>query len=122
VRVTLQVHRGLSSWTADVTFENRDSAPLRLSRWNLFEGGEVQNDVFVITTDGKRAGYLGAHAKRSPRPEDFVPLAPGASLRHSVELDRAYAIPFASGQRHAVYDAYHGDAQIVQLRSNEVVF
>jgi hypothetical protein len=69
---------------------NGTSKPLYVLTWRTPLEGLWGND-FQITRDGTEIPYQGPMRKRGdPRAEDYVTLAPGASVDASVELSLAY--------------------------------
>lgn len=84
--------------------------------------GELEEDLFVISLEGKPVDYIGPHYKRpAPQKEDFVVLAPGASLTRDVDLSRFYDLTQTGDytiQYAADLSAQNAD-HIVSLSSNE---
>lgn len=75
---------------ADVTVTNTGARPAKLLSWML-PAADLEEPLFVVTSAGQRAAFVGAHYKRpAPEAADFVHLAPGASLTARVDLARFY--------------------------------
>ncbi len=55
-------------------------------------GGELENDLFEVTADGKSVPYGGMMKKRA-RPDSFLELKPLDEYRQVVDLSKDYAIP-----------------------------
>jgi peptidyl-Lys metalloendopeptidase len=73
-----------------VTFTNTARNAVKLLSWYTAEG-EIEEDLFVVSLNGKQVEYIGPHYKRpAPQKEDFVVLPPGKSLTRDVSLDRFY--------------------------------
>lgn len=70
----------------------RSRAPLQLDGPSVAEGGELENDLFEVTVDGKKVEYRGELRKRAP-PDGFVKVAAGKAYRQVVELSGAYPVP-----------------------------
>lgn len=73
-----------------VVLTNTSGAVQHLLRWRTPVDG-VSAPLFEVRRDGQPVRYLGRRIKRpAPVPADYVPLAPGAALTHTVELSRLY--------------------------------
>jgi peptidyl-Lys metalloendopeptidase len=69
---------------------NRTTQPLFVLTWRTPLEGLLGND-FEVSRDGTGIPYQGPMVKRgNPRAEDYVTLAPGASVDALVELSLAY--------------------------------
>lgn len=76
-----------------------------------FEG--LQNDIFSVRTSGHEVEYRGVMKKRAePGPEDYVHVAPGASVEAVVDLSEGYA--FAAGD----YEVSYRGTRISGLKSS----
>jgi hypothetical protein len=84
-----------------------------LVRYNACVGGQVENNVFVVTAGDAKVPYTGVYRKRhAPTPEDYDALPKHATRTVDVDLQKAYAVK--PGVTYSVaYRAYHG-------RPNEV--
>ena len=73
-----------------VALTNTSDTALHLLRWRTPLDG-IQAPLFDVRRDGQPVRYLGKRIKRSaPGPDDYVRLAPGATLTHTVELSALY--------------------------------
>ena len=73
-----------------VTLTNTSGLAQHVLRWRTPLDG-VQSSLFDIRRDGQPVRYLGVEIKRpAPRPADFVPIEPGASVTQTVELSALY--------------------------------
>lgn len=80
-----------------LTVENRSDAPVYLPR-SFASATELTGREFrIVDADsGKVVEYAGRMVKRGPlTADDFLPLAPHAVHRHSIDITRSYA--FAPG-------------------------
>jgi peptidyl-Lys metalloendopeptidase len=75
---------------------NSSPVPVRVLRWRLPLEGNVTENIFAVTAGGPgrpSVNYIGPIVKRgTPRPEDFLELAPGQSQQATVNLADYYAI------------------------------
>jgi hypothetical protein len=69
---------------------NPTSKPLYVLDWHTpLEG--LLNDIFEVTRDGTDVPYAGPMLKRGPpQADDYVTVAPGASVEGRVEVSLAY--------------------------------
>ncbi|NMO22484.1 protease [Pyxidicoccus fallax] len=69
---------------------NRTSAPLYVLDWHTpLEG--IRNNIFEVTRDGTEVPYIGEMMKRgAPQADDYVTVAPGATVEGKVDLSRGY--------------------------------
>ncbi|MFP2926311.1 protease [Pyxidicoccus sp. 3LG] len=69
---------------------NPTSQPLYVLDWHTpLEG--LRNDIFQVTRDGAEVSYQGPMVKRAPpQADDYVTLAPGASVEGRVDVARGY--------------------------------
>lgn len=73
-----------------VTFTNNARHAVKLLSLYTADG-ELEEDLFVVSLEGKQVDYIGPHYKRpAPEKEDFVVLAPGKSLTRDVSLASFY--------------------------------
>jgi hypothetical protein len=77
---------------------------LRLDGPSVAEHGQLSNDLFAVTVDGKEIHYSGMMAKRAP-PSQFIELVPLATHTVEVELGESYAIP--RGEHHVTIAYRH---------------
>ena len=106
-----------------VTLTNVSAQPVRLLKWYI-PGDDFNEGLFEITRNGEPVEYIGPHFKRvTPRPEDFVVLAPGESLSGSAPVSGLYDLS-ETGSYTLNYSAHgleqHGLAltKAAQLDSN----
>ena len=69
---------------------NPTSKPLHVLDWHTpLEG--LLNDIFQVTRDGAEQPYQGPMMKRAaPQADDYVTLAPGASVEGRVDVSLGY--------------------------------
>ena len=73
-----------------VTLTNTSRTVQHLLRWRTPQQG-LEAPLFDVQRDGQPVRYLGRRVKRAaPTPADYLQLAPGAALTHTVELSRFY--------------------------------
>lgn len=73
-----------------VTFRNRGAQPARMLAWDT-AAGELEEDLFQVTREGRPVAFIGPHYKRpAPVAGDYVTLAPGESLTRVVDLSGSY--------------------------------
>jgi len=73
-----------------VTLTNTSGTVQHLLRWRTPQQG-LDAPLFEVQRDGQPVRYLGRRIKRAaPEPADYLQLAPGAALTHTVELSRFY--------------------------------
>lgn len=90
VRAEVQLLPSAQGLRAELTLTNISRQPVKLLSWYV-PGPELEDDLFLVDINGEPASYLGAHFKRSaPTAQDFLTLAPGQSLRRSVDLEKYY--------------------------------
>ena len=87
---------------------NVSTRPVSVPRWFL-QDGELEEAFFDVTRDGEPLPYEGMHVKRpAPTAADFVVLAPGATVRVTVDLQTGYDL-----SRDGVYGiAYRGQTGV----------
>ena len=87
---------------------NVAARPVAVPRWFL-QDGELEEAFFEVTRDGQPLPYQGMHVKRpAPTAADFVELAPGATVRVTVDLQTGYDL-----SRDGVYGiAYRGQTGV----------
>ncbi|MCB9654168.1 MAG: hypothetical protein H6729_08580 [Deltaproteobacteria bacterium] len=80
---------------------NPTTEPLTFCKYHTpFEG--LRNDIFAVRSAGHELEYRGAMAKRSaPEPQDYIQVAPGASVEAVIDLSGDYA--FEAGVYEIVY-------------------
>lgn len=109
VEVGLSVTASGPQVTAKLAFTNRTTHPVHVWKFNGCLNGEVENNVFQITTAGRELDYIGRYVKRGvPGPDEFVRLAPGQTIRAEVRLDTVYEFPPGAHIYQIVYEADHG--------------
>lgn len=73
-----------------LTLLNKGEKPAKMLTW-LTTGDGVNSRLFQVSRDGRTLPFLGAHYKRAaPTEQDYVSLAPGASVSQVVDLSRLY--------------------------------
>ncbi len=93
------------------TLSNRTAADVYLLRWQTPIDG-IYTELFEVERDGEPVAYTGRHVKfGTPRAEDYVRVAAGASL--SVMVDLAGSYDFSKSGEYSV--RYHAFAQDVLL-------
>ena len=109
-----------------VTLTNTSGTVQHLLRWRTPQQ-DLEAPLFEVQRDGQPVRYLGRRIKRAaPGPADYLQLAPGAALTHTVELSRfyemrvtgSYTIRYRSPALHAP-DTTAG-AVVGELASNAV--
>ena len=87
---------------------NVAARPVAVPRWFL-QDGELEEAFFEVTRDGQPLPYEGMHVKRpAPGPVDFVSIAPGATVRVTVDLQTGFDL-----SRDGVYGiAYRGQTGV----------
>lgn len=87
---------------------NVSTRPVSVPRWFL-QDGELEEAFFDVTRDGDPLPFEGMHVKRpAPTAADFVVLAPGATMRVTVDLQTGYDL-----SRDGVYGiAYRGQTGV----------
>jgi peptidyl-Lys metalloendopeptidase len=94
----------------DVRFvvTNTSSDPVHVLTW-LTPLEPFNSEVFLVTRNGEPVDYIGRLVKRgAPTEEDYVTVAPGKSVSHTLDLAEAYAI-------------YNSGDYKIQLRTNVVL-
>jgi peptidyl-Lys metalloendopeptidase len=94
---------------AKLTFTNTEDQPVRILNYLMKanKNGELEEDLFTITRDGKPVGYEGMHVKRpAPKAIDYLTLRPGASKTFKIELSADYDLTQA-GNYTIQYNASH---------------
>jgi len=126
VHVTLLIQAVGRVVIASLAYENLSHSAVYLNKINGCLSGELQNDVFVIMSGGRRLRYLLPLVKRrAPGPLDVVKLEAGRQLHARVRLDRAYGFFPGSRTYRAYYEGFHSDPNggtLLDLKSNEVSF
>lgn len=126
VQVHLSVEVAGEKAKAYLTYTNVSNAVVSLDKLNACLNGEVNNNVFVIVSEGKPVQYaLPLKKRRGPRTQDVVRLAAGKSLHTDVYLDLAYHFPAGTHTYHISYEAFHDDPHseiLLELKSNPVTF
>ena len=109
-----------------ITLTNTSDTVRHLLRWRTPQQ-DLEAPLFEVQRDGQPVRYLGRRIKRAaPGPADYLQLAPGAALTHTVELSRfyemrvtgSYTIRYRSPALHAP-DTTAG-AVVGELASNAV--
>lgn len=78
-----------------VTLTNTSDKVQHLLRWRTPQQ-DLEAPLFEVQRDGQPVRYLGRRIKRAaPGPADYLQLAPGAALTHTVELSRFYEMRVA---------------------------
>ena len=74
-----------------VTITNTSATPQYVLKWHTPFGAEIEESLFVVTRDGLKVPYLGAHYKRpAPTAADYFLLKPGAAFSAKVDLSALY--------------------------------
>ncbi len=76
----------------NVTIHNTSNETLKILKWYLPNAqGEIEDDIFSISLDGKAVTYLGRHYKRpAPTPADYMVFQPNQKRTFKVELSGVY--------------------------------
>lgn len=78
-----------------VTLTNTSDTVRHLLRWRTPQQ-DLEAPLFEVQRDGQPVRYLGRRIKRAaPGPADYLQLASGAALTHTVELSRFYEMRVA---------------------------
>lgn len=73
-----------------VTLTSTAKHPVRLLSWYLPDG-ELEEDLFDVTLNGKAVDFTGPHYKRpAPEDSDYITLAPGERLTRTIDLTSFY--------------------------------
>ncbi|MEK8031955.1 M35 family metallo-endopeptidase [Ideonella sp. DXS29W] len=101
----------------DVAVTNTSGRAVKVLKWQL-PSERLQSPLFrIIKEDGTPAAYVGPLAKRvKPRPEDYVRIEAGATLKYRVELTGAYEL--GNGQHTVEYIARGRHGQEAELASS----
>lgn len=111
VNVTLMVNVDKQQATAVIKFTNKTQHDVYLDKINACISGEIENDVFQISTNGKEIRYIGMLQKRHVKPEDFIKLKPGAEIETKVKLEKTYQFLAGKNEYKIRYYAYHSHPQ-----------
>jgi hypothetical protein len=126
VSVYLKVSLRSSQVMARLAFKNRSGRDIFIEKYNACAGGQIENNVFEIRTNGHVLDYKGMLAKRRrPIPEDYLVVPSGQTFGVEVDLTRAYAFPKGLGRYVARYSAvisYPDRDGIWSLASNSAPF
>ncbi|HXU47301.1 MAG TPA: M35 family metallo-endopeptidase [Thermoanaerobaculia bacterium] len=78
--------------TVRFTLTNRSAETQRVLKWNTpLEG--LYSDLFRVVHAGREVPYIGVLVKRgTPKPDDYVTLAPGGSTSAEIDLAKGYAL------------------------------
>ena len=88
----------------NLTITNTSSQPQMMLKWHT-AFAEIEESLFVVTRDGLKVPYLGAHYKRgAPSASDYYLLKPGASHTVRVALSDMYDVSI-TGQYTIAYSA-----------------
>jgi peptidyl-Lys metalloendopeptidase len=110
VRLTMAnpVVQGDADVAVDVAVTNTSDHAVKVLKWQL-PSKHLQGPLFrIVAEDGTPAAYIGPHVKRvAPRPEDYVHIESGSTLRYRVELTGTYelgnghyTVEYLAGDRH----------------------
>jgi len=82
--------RARESVALQVTLTNNSTRAVRLLAWYAPDT-ELEEDLFVLTREGKPVEFIGPHYKRpAPVHSDYLTLPPGKSVTRTVELSGFY--------------------------------
>jgi len=92
IEVARPEYKAAEAVTIRYTLTNTTGATQTVLKWGTpLEG--FNGNIFRVTVDGKPVIYTGRVVKRgAPLPEEYVTLAPGASVSADVDLAQAYDI------------------------------
>ena len=108
VETELKIIVSKNSVIANIMFINISPKDIYLEKINACLSGEIENDVFEISSEGKKIEYVGPLTKRlPPGPEDVVLLSKGDSITTSVNLCEAYEFKKRGIEYCVTYSAYH---------------
>lgn len=109
IEVSLDVAIDWPRIRASLTFKNLAEEEGYLDRVQSGLSGVLENRLFEVTAGGEPIDYIGPRLKRSPSgPEDFLPIAPGAEARTTLELSEAYAFRPGTHLYRARYRTFQG--------------
>jgi hypothetical protein len=91
-------------YSVELTVTNTLNRVLKLDEPSVARGGELSNNLFRVTMDGREVRYQGLMAKRAP-PSRFIELKPGQVHRVTVELGQEYPLP--PGRHHVTVAFEH---------------
>jgi peptidyl-Lys metalloendopeptidase len=84
---------GSNDVMARISYTNTESHPIKMLSYLMKANsdGDLEEDLFKITRDGKAVAYEGRHVKRqSPTKADYITIRPGQTVSYNVELSGAY--------------------------------
>ncbi len=83
---------------AKVSFTNTEAEPVNMLKYLMKanQNGDLEEDLFKVTRDGKDVAYEGRHVKRpAPTKGDYITIQPGQTVSYSVELSGVYDLKAA---------------------------
>ncbi len=91
INVNLETMVVGSEVEAILTFANLGPETAAIEKRHIFTDGKIDNNVFEITSEGKKIPYTGISEKNKPSGHnDYVNVLPGKSLTSTVKLNGAY--------------------------------
>jgi len=129
VNVDLKVEVVGEQVKAILTFTNPEAyGPAQIEKRLLFPGGEINNNVFKISTrEGKEIKYKGIMAKlKEPGPGDFIKIKPKQSVTATVNIENVYDFLPGGDVYEIKYETYSAGgpsvAALIHLESNKDYF
>jgi peptidyl-Lys metalloendopeptidase len=84
---------GSDDVVAKLSFTNDGAAPMKMLSYLMKanSNGNLEEDIFSVTLNGKPIEYQGRHVKRgNPTAEDYITIKPGHTVSYKVELSGVY--------------------------------
>jgi peptidyl-Lys metalloendopeptidase len=84
---------GSNDVMAQVSFTNTDAKPVKMLSYLMKanKNGDLEENLFKVTLDGKNVAYEGRHVKRqAPTAGDYITIKSGQTVSYSVELSKVY--------------------------------
>ncbi|MCJ8272164.1 MAG: M35 family metallo-endopeptidase [Psychrosphaera sp.] len=84
---------GSSDVVANISYTNTDSQPVSMLSYLMKanSNGDLEENLFTVTLDGKAVEYQGMHVKRpAPTKADYITIRPGQTVSYKVELSGVY--------------------------------
>ena len=110
VGMALAVDAGAGHVRVTVQVENKGARPVYVPR-AIAAATQLDGRLFDVRDagTGQEVPYQGRMVKRGPlTPDDFVVLAPHASLRHTIDITPAYAFQAGTHDYHIAYAGNYG--------------
>ena len=122
--INLTVEQRENVLVAHLLFFNNSSIKYYLDKYTICYNGEFTREVFkIIDEKNNKLDYMGAMIKRKIKPEDFMPLDSGDSIKTRVILNNVYRL--RRGRKYSIqYTVFNLDylrvQEIMLIESNKV--